>query len=112
MKNKKYKQIVKFIIEYIEKNLEIQQIHKKRGRPAIYHTKLILTALILKTFLKLSFRDTQDLLEDLFPNKPIPDFSTLFYRFKNLDKQLVENLIKDLAEIIRQKMQVKEFHTN
>ncbi|MGC8853264.1 MAG: transposase, partial [Hydrogenobacter sp.] len=81
--------IVKFIIEYIEKNLEIQQIHKKRGRPAIYHTKLILTALILKTFLKLSFRDTQDLLEDLFPDKPIPDFSTLFYRFKNLDKQLV-----------------------
>jgi hypothetical protein len=29
MKNKKYKQIVKFIIEYIEKNFEIQQIHKK-----------------------------------------------------------------------------------
>ncbi|MGC8859578.1 MAG: IS5-like element ISAae1 family transposase, partial [Ignavibacteria bacterium] len=43
----------------------------------------MLTALILKTFLKLSFRDTQDLLEDLFPDKPIPDFSTLFYRFKN-----------------------------
>jgi hypothetical protein len=79
MKNKK--QIVKFIIEYIEKTSRHSRYIKKRGRPAVYHTKLILTALILKTFLKLSFRDTQDLLEDLFPDKPIPDFSTLFYRF-------------------------------
>jgi hypothetical protein len=96
----------------LKKTSRYSRYIKKGERPAIYHIKLILTAFILKTFLKLSFRDAQDLLKDLFPNKPIPDFSTLFYRFKNLDKQLVENLIKDLAEIIRKKMQVKEFHSN
>ncbi|MDO3651377.1 transposase, partial [Nocardia mangyaensis] len=108
MRNKK--RLALFIWKYLNEKHQKTYIKNKRGRPIKYENKLIIFALLVKTLFRLSFRDTEDFLLELFPNQPIPDFSTLFYRFKNMDKEIIENLIQELAYEIKYRLEAKEFY--
>ena len=58
----------------------------KRGRPPVYEDYLVVSALLLKVLKKLSLRELEEHLKEIFPK--VPDFTTLWYRFKKLEKNI------------------------
>lgn len=81
---------------------------KRRGRPKVYEDYIILSALLLKVLKKLSLRELEEELKDLFPQAP--DFTTLWYRFKKLDDKYLKELIEESAREIMEGLRAKEFY--
>jgi len=68
----------------------------KRGRPPLYPMSVILAIWLLKTMLRLSYRQTEAVLRSfLFQN--MPDFSTLHYRVSTIEEELWQEFLEWLA---------------
>ena len=80
----------------------------RRGRPPLYQDQIIIAALLLKILKGSSLRELEDDLKELFPK--VPDFTTLWYRFKKLEKSYLMEMIKESAKEIMKVLKVKEFH--
>ncbi len=75
----------------------VDEGEKKRGRPPVYPISVILAIWLLKTMLRLSYRQTEAVLRSfLFQN--VPDFSTLHYRVSTIPEGLWQGFLKWLAE--------------
>ena len=65
----------------------------KRGRPPLYPMSVILAIWLLKTMLRLSYRQTEAVLRSfLFQNVPL--FSTLHYRVSTIEEELWQEFLK------------------
>ena len=65
----------------------------KRGRPPFYPMSVILAIWLLKTMLRLSYRQTEAVLRSfLFQNVPL--FSTLHYRVSTIEEELWQEFLK------------------
>ncbi|ADY73946.1 transposase IS4 family protein [Desulfurobacterium thermolithotrophum DSM 11699] len=65
----------------------------KRGRPKKYPDEIILTLLFLQVAWNLSFRDLEYLAVQIFGRENIPDFSTYYYRLKQLPSILLVDFL-------------------
>jgi len=72
---------------------------KKRGRPKKYKESLIYFAFALKVVRNLSYRDLEYQLKEINLFDKVPDFSSLFYRFKHLNELIIASLIKNTEKI-------------
>ena len=81
----------------------------KRGRPPVYEDYLVVSALLLKVLKKLSLRELEEHLKEIFPK--VPDFTTLWYRFKKLEKTYLIRMIEETAKKIMEELEAKEFHS-
>lgn len=85
--------------------------HKPRkGRPVKYSDEIIILALLLKQHMNLSFRDLEEYMLLFFPRESVPDFSSIFYRFKTLDSDILECIIKQIAQEIEKILNIKEYY--
>ena len=82
---------------------------RKRGRPPVYEDYIVVSALLLKVLKKLSLRELERLLKEIFPK--VPNFTTLWYRFKRLENTYLIRMIKETAKKIMEELEVKEFHS-
>ncbi|AAC07367.1 IS5-like element ISAae1 family transposase [Aquifex aeolicus] len=110
MRTRNNKQLIKLILT---KSREICNTirpsqYNKRGRPRVYEDHLIVAALLIKILENLSLRDLEERLKDLFPK--VPDFTTLHYRFRKLNRGYLKELIHRTAKEIMEKLQAKEFY--
>ena len=80
---------------------------KKRGRPRKYKESLIYFAFVFKVARKLSYRDLEHQLKEIKLFEKIPDFSSLFYRFKHLNELILGYFIKKIANLIKQIEKIK-----
>ncbi len=87
--------------ELFKKVDKIYKRRKKRGRPRKYQESLIYFALALKVLRRLSYRDLEYQLKELNLFEDIPDFSSLFYRFKQLNEMLLGYFIKKIANMLK-----------
>jgi hypothetical protein len=80
-----------------------ENIHKKRkkGRPRKYKESLIYFASAFKVSRNLSYRDLEHQLKELDLFDKIPDFSSMFYRFKQINKLILGYFIKKIANLIK-----------
>jgi len=65
----------------------------KRGRPKKYPDEIILTLLFLQVAWNLSFRDLEYLAVQIFGRENVPDFSTYYYRLKQLPPILLVDFL-------------------
>jgi len=110
MKLKRNKELERLIIaaaKQISKIVEEETEKKGRGRPQQYPTYIFIAALLLKQLENLSLRELEERLKELFPNSP--DHTTLWYRFRKLSKEYLEELIRRSAEQIKESLKAKEF---
>ena len=110
MKLKRNKKLVRLIIEaakQISRITEKETGRKERGRPRQYPNYIFIAALLLKQLENLSLRELEERLKELFPNSP--DHTTLWYRFRKLSKEYLEELIKQSAKQIKESLKAKEF---
>ncbi len=80
----------------------------KRGRPPLYQDQIIIAALLLKILKGSSLRKLEEDLKELFPK--VPDFTTLWYRFRKLEKSYLMEMIRRSAKEIMRVLKAKEFH--
>jgi len=74
---------------------------KKRGRPKKYKESLIYFAFALKVVRNLSYRDLEHQLKELNLFDKVPNFSSMFYRFKHLNEIILGYFIKKMASLIK-----------
>ncbi|MCS7196908.1 MAG: hypothetical protein NZ827_06545 [Aquificaceae bacterium] len=102
-----------FLLELIRKlTTQFYSQHppaKRPGRPPAYPTEIILLAAVLKLHFNVSYRTLELILKDKLGHSP--DFSTIFYRFKNIDPELLSFVISKTAEICEKVFNIKEYHT-
>jgi len=101
---------LKELYERFFKKLDVvyEKIKKrKRGRPRKYKESLIYFAFAFKVARKLSYRDLEHQLKEIKLFEKIPDFSSLFYRFKHLNELIVGYFIKKIAGLIKQIEKIK-----
>lgn len=65
---------------------------RRRGRPKYYPDYLIHALLLFKISQNLSFRELEEIAKEETEEK-IPDFSSVFYRFKNFDEEIIKEFI-------------------
>ncbi len=75
----------------------------KKGRPKKYPDEIILTMLFLQIAWKLSFRDVELFAASIFERKNIPDFSTYYYRLKQIPLLLLIDFISFLSNNLLKK---------
>ena len=81
--------------------------NKKRGRPRKYKESLIYFAFALKIARNLSYRDLEHQLKELNLFDKVPDFSSMFYRFKHLNELIIGYFIKKIASLIKNFQKIK-----
>jgi len=74
---------------------------KKKGKPKKYKESLIYFAFALKVVRNLSYRDLEHQLKEINLFDKVPDFSSLFYRFKNLNELIIGYFIKKIVSLIK-----------
>ena len=84
-----------------------EKIRKKRGRPKKYKESLIYFAFAFKVARNLSYRDLEHQLKELNLFDKIPNFSSIFYRFKNLNEYIIGYFIKKIAYLIKNFQKIK-----
>ena len=67
----------------------------------IKFTSLIYFAFALKVARNLSYRDLEHQLKELNLFDKVPDFFSMFYRFKNLNELIIGYFIKKIASLIK-----------
>ena len=91
------KKILKLVKAYLKERgqalINLCSKPKSRGRPKKYPDEIILTMLFLQKAWKLSFREIEDFAKAIFGEESIPDYSTYYYRLKQLPSLLLEDLI-------------------
>ena len=91
------KKILKIVKAYLKERgqalINLCSKPKSRGRPKEYPDEIILTMLFLQKAWKLSFREIEDFAKAIFGEESIPDYSTYYYRLKQLPSLLLEDLI-------------------
>jgi len=95
---------IKELYERLFKKLDVvyKKIKKKkRGRPKKYKESLIYFAFALKVARNLSYRDLEHQLKEINLFDKVPDFSSLFYRFKTLNELIIGYFIKKIASLIK-----------
>jgi len=75
----------------------IKDRESKRGRPPIYRESLIYFAIAIKQIFRLSWRDLEYHLHFILKKEKIPDFTTLFYRANQIDKEILKKSINYIA---------------
>ncbi len=101
--------LIKLIIaksKEICKSLKPSQATK--GRPKVYEDYIIIAALLIKTLERLSLRNLEERLKDIFPQ--VPDFTTIYYRFKKLNQDYLKELIEQTAKQIIEELKAKELY--
>ncbi len=105
-----FQQVFKFIKTYT--NWKRQALIKclylfktKRGRPKKYPDKIILTLLFLQVAWRLSFKDLEYLVVQIFGKENVSDFSSYYYRLK----QLPYFLLIDFLNFISRRLLGKYF---
>ena len=80
---------------------------KKKGRPKKYKESLIYFAFALKVARNLSYRDLEYQLKELNLFDKVPNFSSMFYRFKHLKETILRYFIKKIAGFIKNFEKIK-----
>ncbi|MCS6998031.1 MAG: hypothetical protein N2648_05910 [Aquificaceae bacterium] len=102
---------VSFLLELIRK-LATQFYNqnpsaKRPGRPPAYPIEIILLAAVLKLHFNVSYRTLELMLKDKLGHSP--NFSTIFYRFKKIDPELLSFVISKTAEICEKVFNIKKY---
>ena len=82
-------------------NLLSKKESGKKGRPAIYPDHLYLALLILRSYFNWTYRETEAIFRDLFPEKPCPSFQALHWYMK---KKLGEEELLRLLELLKKRL--------
>jgi len=101
---------IKELYEKLFKKLDVvyEKIKKrKRGRPKKYKESLIYFAFAFKVVRNLSYRDLEYQLKETNLFDKVPDFSSLFYRFKHLNELIISYFIKKIAFLIKSIEKIK-----
>lgn len=80
-----------------EKEKNKKEERRKRGRPKVYPDYLIFALLLFKVSRRLSFRELEEISKKELKEK-VPDFSSLFYRFKNIDEDILKDFVAYIGE--------------
>ena len=75
----------------------------QKGRPRKYPDEIILTMLLLQISWKLSFREVEFLATSIFGRENIPNFSTYYYRLKQIPSLLLIDFINFLSSKLLKK---------
>jgi len=110
MKGKKlnFQQVLKLTQTYMHRRGQalIQYLYPfktKRGRPKKYPDEIILTLLFLQVAWRLSFRDLEYLAVQTFGRENVPDFSTYYYRLKQLPPVLLTDFLNFISSRLLRK---------
>ncbi|MCS6875720.1 MAG: hypothetical protein NZM36_02520 [Aquificaceae bacterium] len=106
--NKHIELLSKLIKKLIEQFYSQNPPPKRPGRPPVYPTEIIILAAILKIHKNVSYRTLELILKDRLGHSP--DFSTIFYRFKKLNPELLSFVLSKTAEICEKVLDIKEYH--
>ncbi|MCS7214477.1 MAG: transposase [Candidatus Calescibacterium sp.] len=106
--NKHIELLSKLIKKLIEQFYSQNPPPKRPGRPPAYTTEIIILAAILKIHKNVSYRTLELILKDRLGHSP--DFSTIFYRFKKLNPELLSFVLSKTAEICEKVLDIKEYH--
>ena len=90
------KELLDVVYERIKKKKK-----EKKGKPKKYKESLIYFAFALKVVRNLSYRDLEHQLKEINLFDKVPDFSSLFYRFKNLNELIIGYFIKKIVSLIK-----------
>ena len=101
------KRLYKELFVKLDKVYERKIKKKKRGRPKKYKESLIYFALALKIARNLSYRDLEHKLKELNLFDKVPNFSSIFYRFKHLNELTIGYFIKKIASLIKNIEKIK-----
>jgi hypothetical protein len=72
-------------------------VKTKKGRPRKYSDEIILTLLFLQVAWNLSFRDLEYFAVQIFGRENVPDFSTYYYRLKQLSPILLIDFLNFIS---------------
>ena len=78
----------------------------KRGRKPFYKIEDIIFFLILKIEFKLSYRQLRRLGFDFYEKVPV--ISNLYYRFKQIDEEIINKILLKISEEILKKIKFKQ----
>jgi hypothetical protein len=92
---------------FIKLDKVYEKIKRKKGRPKKYKESLIYFAFAFKVARNLSYRDLEHQLKEINLFDKIPNFSSIFYRFKHLNELLVGYFIKKIANLIKNFNKIK-----
>ncbi|MCX7734849.1 MAG: hypothetical protein N2254_08860 [bacterium] len=106
--NKHIELLLKLIKKLVEQFYSQNPQPKRPGRPPAYPTEIIILAAILKIHKDVSYRTLELILKDKLGHSP--DFSTIFYRFKKLNPELLSFVLSKTAEICEKVFDIKEYH--
>ena len=103
-----FQQVLKLTQNYMHRRRQallkyLYPFRTKRGRPKKYPDEIILTLLFLQIAWRLSFRDLEYLAVQMLGRENVPDFSTYYYRLKQLPPFLLTDFLNFISSRLLRK---------